>query len=165
MTTVVDEFVALVREYVDLVDRANEKTAHAFLRSCAAVLPRVYAAGLELPDVEPMDEDLAPAVESPLSRVRKLLGRDDNYSEVFDPYVDEPPVVGSLGDDPADIYLDLARPLRTFDAGRVTDAVWEWRSGLRGHCGDHLVDAMRAIHRAVNSHMPPEYVSGREPAG
>lgn len=165
MTTVVDEFVALVREYVELVDRASAIPAYAFLRSCARVLPRIYATGLDLPDVEPGDEDVAVVVASPLADIKNLLGSFDYYSEVFDPYFDEKLVVASLSDGLADIYLGLAEPLGAFDAGRTADAIWEWRFNLRGHCGDHLVDAMRAIHRAVNYHMPPEFVAGNETAG
>ena len=103
-------------------------------------------------------------VESPVHRPGHLLGRHDSYFEVFDPYVDEPPVVGSLADDLADIYLDLARPLRLFDRGRVADATWEWVFSMRSHCGDHLVDALRATHRALNSHMPSDYVAGGDEA-
>jgi hypothetical protein len=164
MTTDIDSFVALVKRYLTLVDRSNDATAHTLLQSCA-LLPRIYAAGAELPDVEPTDEELPGEVDSPLPCVRRLLGRYDSYSEIFDPYVDDPAVVASLADDLADVYLDLARPLGIYEAGREADAVWKWRSNLRGHCGDHLVDAMRAIHRAVNSHMPPEYIAGDETAG
>ena len=163
--TDVDDFIALVREYIHLVERAGGTQAHAFLQACARVLPRIYATGLALPNVEPGNDDAAPVVVSPLARVRSLLGRYDSYWEVFDPYVDESPVVGSLADDLAGIYMDLATPLAAFDAGRTADAVWEWSFNLRGHCGDHLVDAMRAIHRAVNDHMPPEYVAGSDTAG
>jgi hypothetical protein len=165
MTTVVDDFVPLVRQYVELVERASDTTAHAFLHSCARVFPRIYAAGAELPEVEPTDEDVTAEVESPLLRLRRLLGQYDLYSEVFDPYGDEPAGVASLADDLADIYLDLARPLLIFERGRTTDAVWEWKFNVRGHGGDHLVDAMCAIHRAVNAHMRSDYVAGDERAG
>src|SRR5438093_1264042 len=57
MTTVVAEFAVLVREYVALVDGANAGTACAFLRSCARVLARIYAIGLDLPDVSPTNEE------------------------------------------------------------------------------------------------------------
>jgi len=165
MTTAPNDFVSLVRQYVQLVERASDTTAHAFLHSCARVLARIYAAGIELPDVDPSDEDLTLQVESPLLPLRRLLGVYDNYFEVFDPYENEPAGEASLADDLADIYLDLARPLRAFERGRTTDAVWEWKFNIRGHGGDHLVDAMRAIHRAINAHMPSDYVAGDERAG
>lgn len=164
MTTLVDDFVALVREYVALVDRANAGSAYAFLRSCASVLPRIYATGLDLPDSSPTGDETEPVIESPLRRLGDLLGRYDTYSEVFDPYIDEPPVSVSLADDLADVYLELARPLRVFDNGRVADATWDWAFAIRGHCGDHLVDALRAIHRALNSHMPFDYVADGDAA-
>ena len=59
----------------------------------------------------------------------------------------------------ADVYVELARPLRLLESGRVADATWDWAFGIRGHCGDHLVDALRAIHRALNSHMSSDYVA------
>lgn len=148
MRTLVDDVVALVRDYVALVDGANAGSAYVFLRSCAGVLPRIYATGLDLPNVSPTDDATEPVIESPLRRLAGLLGRYDTYSEVFDPYIDEPPVFASLADDLADVYLELARPLRLFEGGRVADATWDWAFGIRGHCGDHLVDALRAIHRA-----------------
>jgi len=162
MSTNLDEFVALVREYVDVVNRAGTTPAHAFLRACALILPRIYATGLNLPDVEPRNDDATLEVASPLARIRRLLGRYDAYWEIFDPYVDGPPLPASLATDLADIYLDLATSLIAFDAGHTADAVWQWRFNIQGHCGAHLVDALRAIHRAVNDHMPPGYVAGSE---
>ena len=115
---------------------------------------------MELPDVEPTTDDLSSEgnVASPMTTLQPLFGRYDGYFEVYDPYVEDEPVMSSLADDLADIYLDLARPLGAFDTGNVADAVWSWRFNVRGHCGDHLVDALRAIHRLVNDHMPSDYV-------
>lgn len=157
-----DDFVGLVRDYKALVDDPGGSTAHGFLRSCASVLPRIYAAGIALPDVEPEDEDVDRSVASPMRNLGALLGRYDSYLEIFDPYVDEEPVRGLISDDLADIYLDLVNPLASFEAGRVRDAVWAWRFNLRGHCGDHIVDTMRAIHRLVHDHMPDDYVASAE---
>jgi len=138
----VDTFVQLVREYVTTIDRASQSQPHELLSSCARLLSRIYSAGLDLPDVQPTDDDVDAEVASPMAKLTSLFGRYDNYFEVFDPFVDEKPVVGSLADDLADIYLDLARPLAAFDAGRTSDALWTWKFNLQGHCGDHLVDAL-----------------------
>ncbi|HJT19778.1 MAG TPA: DUF5063 domain-containing protein [Nitrospira sp.] len=156
MSREIEIFVHLVRRYVRAVDRASESTPLALLTLCARLLPHIYAAALELPDVEPATDELERTGESPspMARLRSLLGRYDEYFEVYDPYVETGPIIGSLADDLADIYLDLVRPLAAFDAGETADAIWSWRASLHGHCGDHLVDAMRAIHRAVNFHMP-----------
>lgn len=152
-------FVALVREYKALVDSAPQRTAHSFLLACARVLCRLYAAGLDLPHVEPTENDIVESAESPDKRISALLGMYDYYLEVFDPYQNEQPVGGLISDDLADIYLDLVNPLRAYDEGRHLDAVWQWRFNLGTHCGNHMVDTMRAIHRLVHDHMPDDYVA------
>lgn len=53
------------------------------------------------------------------------MGEVDGYWEVFDPYEDDKPVRASLSDDLRDVYRDV-------------------RAG-----GDHAIDALRALHRAV----------------
>lgn len=72
----------------------------------------------------------------------------DIYWEVFDPYENDEPVAGSLSDDMLDVYRDLRRGLRAYDAGQVGVAVWEWRFHFDQHWGDHAVDALRALQRA-----------------
>ena len=158
----VDDFVALVHEYRALVDGAADSKVHAFLTSCARLLPRIYAAALELPDVEPDTEDIDSGVESPMDRLAVRIGRYDYYWEVFDPRIDgdeERVVCGQLSDDLADVYLDLVDPLASFEAGRVADAVWSWKFGLRSHYGAHIVSAMRAIHVLIHEHMPVDYAA------
>ena len=53
----VDAFIALVRQYLEAVDSCQAGTVREFLAACASVLPRVYAAGQELPDVELPERD------------------------------------------------------------------------------------------------------------
>ena len=155
----VDEFSQLVRNYVRAIDKADELSPHALLSVCARLLPRIYADGLDLPDVETTNDTISAEVASPMGKLASLMGRHDFYHEVFDPCFEEKPVGASLADDLADIYLDLARPLAAFDAGQISDAVWTWKFNLQTHCGDHLVDAMRVIHRLINSHMSPDYTA------
>ncbi len=72
------------------------------------------------------------------------------YWEVFDPYVNEPAVAGSLDDDVLDVYRDLHRGLDLWDsAAPRAAAIWEWRFSFDMHWGDHAVDAIRALQRAV----------------
>lgn len=166
MTGDLEAFVNLVRDYKGVIDDVERLTAHAFLKRCAILLPRLYSMGIELPDVAPntqsADEQTIP---SPLARLGALLGRYDSYLEVFDPYEEGEPVRGLISDDLADIYLDLVEPLTAFDSGRVHDAIWSWRFSLRGHGGDHIVDAMRAVHRLIHVHMPHDYVARESDAG
>jgi len=153
----VNDFVSLIKEFKVLIDEVSSAKAHSFLSSCAGLLPRIYAAGIVLPDVQPESEDINSSVESPIKKLNSLLGQYDIYLEIFDPYVEEEPVHGSISDDLADIYLDLMNPLVTFDAGQIKDAIWTWKFNICGHCGDHIVDTMRAIHRLVNDHLPEDY--------
>jgi hypothetical protein len=166
MITETEGFVALVREYRAVIDGADGRSPHAWLLRWALLLPRIYAAGLALPDVEPETEEVdTRTVESPMRRLGAILGRYDSYAEIFDPYEEDEPVRGLISDDLADIYLDLLEPLSVFEAGRIQDAVWNWKFSIRGHCGDHIVDTMRAIHRLIHLHMPEDYVADEKDAG
>ena len=151
-----NDFASLAREYDSLLRGAQNLKPHEFLLACAKLLPRIYAAGLGLPNVEPDDTEPAPAARSPSL---PSLGRFDIYSEVFDPFVHGDPVMSALSIDLSEIYSDLVGPLHEFDAGRVANAIWSWRFNICGHCGEHLVDALRAIHRAIFDHMPADYVA------
>jgi hypothetical protein len=159
VTTADEQVAALVREYVSLIERSGESTPYALLWACARLLPRIYAAGLELPDVEPGDTDGSdPAVAGP--NLMTSFGRYDTYFDVPDAVAEMSAAAATLSGDLVEIYLDLARPLADYDAGRVTNAVWQWKFNLRGHCGDHLTSALRAIHKLVNYHMPSDFKTG-----
>lgn len=77
----------------------------------------------------------------------KHLGRNDAYWEVFDPTHKETPVEGSVALDLSEIRFDLQQGLLALERGAPLEAVvWEWRWGLDNHWGNHLVNALRAIH-------------------
>jgi Domain of unknown function (DUF5063) len=153
-----DQFIGLVQEYLAVIDGAGETTPHTLLSKCALLLPQIYSLGLQLPDVKPTDNEVEWAdVPSPMSTLVGLLGKYDMYGEVFDPVSDDESTKSSLGDDLADIYLDLKRPLLEFEGGKANDAIWSWKFNISGHCGDHIVDALKVIHRLVHNHMPADY--------
>jgi hypothetical protein len=161
----VEQFVALARNYIALVDECASGSPHDFLAACARLLPQIYAVGIELtdPELPEHDVELPPEqVRSPISMIGKLLGRYDQYAEVFDPVFDRGFLLTHLSDDLSDIYNDLLVPLRWWDrcddAAR-SQALWQWKFNITGHCGDHLVDALRPIHRLVFDHMVPDYRS------
>lgn len=138
-------FAELARAYVRQVDSASD--GEVLLDALRLLLPRLYAAGWELPDVQPTGEELD-RVEAPLARLAALLPVD-LYHTVLHPLglPDGADVgMGSLADDLADLYAELAGPLRAWDDGRTDDAFWEWRLAMRGHAGNHAIGAMGAIH-------------------
>jgi hypothetical protein len=81
-------------------------------------------------------------------RLTAKLGDLDLYSFVFDPY-EEPttPIVGSLANDIADIYRDLADGFAAVEAGGTTeDGLWEWRFGFASHWRRHAAHALYAVY-------------------
>jgi hypothetical protein len=148
------QFIITVKEYVDLIEKFPQYSLQDFLRKCAKLLPQIYTLGQELPEVElpneASDEIAIKEVISPREALEKFFGKHDHYKEIFDPIFDEDIVEASLSDDLTDIYLDLKRPLLKYEMGNNNlkeIALWEWKFNIQGHCGDHLVDALRPIHR------------------
>jgi len=139
-------FIGDVREYVQLIDSSDSLPVLTFLARAAEILGRVYSATWKIQPAQPTEETTAERRASPLKRLASKLGSFDLYFCVFNALVQDEPVVGSLADDLADIYLELAGALDELDAGRHDDAVCGWRFVLRGHAGDHLVRALPALH-------------------
>jgi len=143
------EFVERARAYCAFVESAGVFGSVERLRKAAVLLAELYAAGLQLPDVEPVDID---EKESKVEHPRLDLGEAETYWEIFDPYELSEPVAGSLADDLGDVYVDVRRGLALYDTntgdGRV-NAIWDWRFNLHVHWGDHAVDALRALQRAI----------------
>lgn len=85
-------------------------------------------------------------------RIANLLAGQSLYWEVFDPYEQDKPVTGALDDDLADIYRDLKEGLLVssgIGAADIEEATWHWRFLFLTHWGDHLTDALRALHRVL----------------
>ena len=144
--TEVRAFVAAVNDFCEFVDTASSiKDISTRLRIGRDCLAKLVATGCALPLVAPTTDKL-------LGDRRPSnwpgFGPHDLYWEVFDPYVDEERVAGSLSDDFLDIYQDLKRGLVAFDKGQHQAAVWEWRFHFDHHWGEHAVDALRALQRA-----------------
>lgn len=110
----------------------------------------LYAAALSLPAKPEPGEHDAGVASSPTEGWCDFGAKDDYY-EVFDPYVLDEPVGGSMSDDLLDVYRDVRRGLTLWVASHTTEAIWEWRFSFDAHWGDHAVDALRALHRACNT--------------
>ena len=134
--------------YCAFIRRASLLPMTERLAEARRRLIALYAAATWLP-VNPDGGDVeAPRVEALANPPE--FGDRDFYWEVFDPYELTEPVGGSLSDDLYDVYRDLQRGLVLWDAWHRVEALWQWRFHFDAHWGDHVVDALRALHRACN---------------
>lgn len=121
------------------------------LREATWHVARLYAAALELPDVEfadhPDPPDLPKTDWDAMFKSFRALPFN-HYREVYDPSIDDvdEPVVGDVADDLADIYSDLIKGLWLFDRGHTRAAAWNWKFTFDAHWGRHAVSALRALH-------------------
>jgi len=154
----IEGFLSLVHEYCRVIESADSISAYQLLYKCAIILPKIYSLGLELPDIEPeSDEIVTYEVSSPQGVLGSKFGKYDIYWEVLDPVLKEEVGAGTLSEDLTSIYMELKGPLIAYEKGQESDAIWEWKFNIRSHCGDHLVDALRTIHRLVSDYMVPDY--------
>jgi hypothetical protein len=142
-----EDFAARATAFIEFVNRAGALAPADRLRETRAQLLDLYAAAASLAHVETDDDGDIDAPTAPVPP-KVDFGEHDEYWEVFDPYVEAEPLVGSLSDNIADVYADLSRGLVLWMTGRHAAAVWEWQFGFESHWGDHAIDALRALHRA-----------------
>lgn len=103
-----------------------------------------------LPDnVEPAVTDVPEDADRLREALARALDSADGYLEVFDPYVEEPPLRYSLSDDLATIALDLLHGLGHYDSGRSREALWWWQFTYLNSWGGHAGAALRALQSAV----------------
>jgi len=153
-------------DFIGLIEAGSALCGVELLHRVHLLLPPLYSWGLALPDKpEEAFEEVIHAYRAPepdleaLDRYQarwhavfgdlqsRLEAGWEHYQEVFDPYADpsEEPVIGSLADDLADIYMDLMAGEHHWRAGNYDRAVWEWRFRFETHWSEHLTGALRAI--------------------
>ncbi len=145
-------FVREVYEFCDFIKDAGKLPLPDRLQRARRHLLALYAAGADLPHIEPLSERTGPTHPSPEDWA--AFESFETYWEVFDPYKQEEPVAGSLSDDLLDVYRDVRRGLWAWEKNQIADAVWDWRFSFDTHWGDHAVDALRALHRACGRSTP-----------
>jgi hypothetical protein len=171
----VGPFREVALRFTGLIDAHASRSATELLHAAHALLPQLYGAALVLPvkpeeAFEDITDDAAYTVPEPdhaaldrhharwralVDGIATQLGpRWTHYQEVFDPYASPPerPVTGSLADDFADIYLELAKGEETWQRGDRSAAVWEWRFGFESHWGEHVIGALRALRALAADH-------------
>ncbi|MGI8887384.1 MAG: DUF5063 domain-containing protein [Nocardioidaceae bacterium] len=97
------------------------------------------------PDVGP-DPDL----DRMRDRLARLLEGVDDFTEVFDPYVDPPELVSSrVSDDLADIAASVAHGLRHYRAGSTEEALWWWQFSYVASWGAEASATLRALQSVI----------------
>ncbi len=136
-------FYKLADEYRCFVAE-NVVTADA-VPALIEMLMTLYISAMSLPATEQETNELSSDISEAVS-IRFSEQIPTMYWEIFDPYVDEEPVCGDLLDDLSDIAADLRDGMKEYETGRFGNAIFEWKFGLNNHWGQHIVDALKALH-------------------
>ena len=145
LRTAANAFGELADRYCRFVEGMARLEPAERAAGALCLLSELLAAATKLPAHVAPTEVEAVRVEAPPCD----LGGFDCYYEVFDPYVRDDIVIGSLSDDLADVYVDLREGLDLLNNNHVADAVWQWRFGHAHSWGDHAADSIRALHRVI----------------
>jgi len=148
-----------VRSFLETVDAvAIGEAGDASVALLLLDVARMCVAGAQLGarrDVI-LDSNLEPTAGEPaveLDDVRQGLARQlgpvDAYTEVFDPYGDEPATENLLSDDLAVLAQDLLHGLQHYDQGRHREALWWWQFTYLNSWGGGAGAALRALQSIV----------------
>ena len=141
----------MIQEFYDLADTyccflSENEITDASASCLMELLMKLYISAVNLPEAEPETVEHSTAGDTDLPSVRISDQIPQFYWEVFDPFAKDEPVCGDLADDLSDIAADLKIGMEEYEAGRIGNAVNEWKFGLNDHWGSHIVDALRALH-------------------
>jgi hypothetical protein len=168
-----DDAVELTSEFEDLAQAVADQSATFLLalraialegdRSTAVPLlllevSQLLFAGARLGvqvDFVPREEfepDAGPDPDLDIMRERLavLLEGVDDFTEVFDPYIDPPELVSSrLSDDLADIASSVAHGLQHYRAGSTEEALWWWQFSYVASWGAEASASLRALQSVI----------------
>ena len=168
-----DEAVELTSELEDLAQAVADQSATFLLalREIALEGDRATAVPLLLLEVsqllfagarlgvqvdfvprEEFEPDAGPDPDLDLMRERLavLLEGVDDFTEVFDPYIDPPELVTSrLSDDLADIASSVAHGLQHYRAGSTEEALWWWQFSYVSSWGAEASASLRALQSVI----------------
>jgi Domain of unknown function (DUF5063) len=147
----INAFIGVARDYCAWCEGARASEPRLLHLEATRHVARLYAAALELPDVELEDYPAPPNVPQ---EVRHAMFKSfsalpfNYYRDVFDPSIEgtEEPVTGDLADDLTDIYYDLHDGFALLRSGNEPAAVWNWRFSFGIHWGRHATSALRALN-------------------
>ena len=91
-----------------------------------------------------------PDLDGMRERLATLLEGVDDFTEVFDPYVDPPELVSSqLSDDLADIAASVAHGLQHYRRGSAQEALWWWQFSYVSSWGSRRSASLRALQSVI----------------
>ena len=148
--TKVEHFAEIVRRYCAWAD-GSSVDINADMQTAQILLAELHFAVLDLPDDEFEDDvELEDVTAEQWKTVRERFAnlQEEGYWTVFDPTKDQEndTVFALLADDLADIYRDIKYGLLVFDAGHISEAIWEWKFNFKIHWGRHLLDAQKVVY-------------------
>ena len=136
-------FYQLASDFCKFVQ--EEIQSEETLDTLISFLMRLYLSAMVLP--QPDSEEATPHIRQTMPvGIRFKTDMATCYREVFDPFEEEPPIVGDLKDDLADIVSDLQNGIEAYVSGLVGKAAFIWRFSSEFHWENHAVDAIRAVH-------------------
>ena len=91
-----------------------------------------------------------PDLDAMRERLTVLLEGVDDFTEVFDPYVDPPELISSrLSDDLADIAASVAHGLQHYRSGSTQEALWWWQFSYVSSWGAEASASLRALQSVI----------------
>jgi hypothetical protein len=91
-----------------------------------------------------------PDLDGLRERFAELLEGADEFTEVFDPYIDPPELISSrLSDDLADIAASVAHGLQHYRAGSIQEALWWWQFSYVSSWGAEASASLRALQSVI----------------
>jgi hypothetical protein len=155
----IDRFVAVANRYCSTLEGAPALSGPQLVRRSAELLPELYRAALDLPDIEPAtsgdDHARRGAAKEDAHVVHASLPHGiaaySMYWHSVDPFTGPPdePVASDLRNDLVKIYEDVRTGLRAWPAASTNeraDIAWGWRFHFIHHWGRHVTSALTAIH-------------------
>ncbi len=151
-----DNFPITAEEFCHLVDGYSKRSREQLVQELSVHLARLCEVGVRLPMVEPATEGVDATPEAVTahteewtklsSGLRQVFGQLDGYWEIFEPTEKEEPVLGSLANDIAEIYLDLKDALKLLESGNAPDDIhWDWRFEFHSHWSKHAASALKVL--------------------
>jgi hypothetical protein len=101
---------------------------------------------------EQFEPDAGPDPDLDILRERfaELLEGADEFTEVFDPYIDPPELISSrISDDLADIAASIAHGMQHYRAGSVAEALWWWQFSYVNSWGAEASAVLRALQSVI----------------